>query len=99
MTSNLTTLNRKYLSGSPPENNLYLSSTILFCASGFIFSDFSAEHVINCTAAATWSIIPNCIRKHLFAYFFMCSYNIFQLMKFIGIVDKGFKLINVTYII
>ncbi len=69
-TNNNSFLNRKYQIESPPGTITYLSSAILICIPGYIFSDYSAANTITCTAAGSWSVIPNCISMLLFDIIF-----------------------------
>ncbi len=67
-TSNLTFLQRKYLSGSGPDSTKFESSMIIICVKGYIFVDYSAENVQSCTPTGAWSVIPNCVRMLLVLY-------------------------------
>ena len=63
-TSNLTFLQRQYLTGSGPNSTKFESSVSIICIKGYIFADNSPENLWNCTRTGAWSVIPDCVRIH-----------------------------------
>ena len=60
-TTNLSVRNEFYSSGTKPLSTRYPIGIFVVCVSGYVYSDYEIQKVINCTISGAWIYSFSCI--------------------------------------
>ena len=87
-TSNVSNLKQKFVSGSPPISQIYLTSTLLECFVGYKWTDGIQYKNTTCQANGIWSKIQACISKLVFMKFDLHLDKHLDLQQFCKFISK-----------